>query len=144
MPGTINSPIVVVDTNVLLSALLFRGKPSRLHALWKSRRVTPKANRFIIREYARVLTYDKFKLTVEEISTILNEEILPYFIIVKPESKDIPHIPKDPDDIHFLQAAIDGDADYLISGDAHLLNLNGKYRFSIITPAEFLDKFNEY
>jgi predicted nucleic acid-binding protein len=57
---------------------------------------------------------------------------------VRISSKRNPHPPKDDSDIPFQHAALEGSARYLISGDPHLLDLNGKYPFSIVTPAQFL------
>lgn len=132
---------VVIDTNVLLSALLFRGPVSEMHLLWKQRRIVPLANKAIMREYARVFTYDKFKLSAEDIALVFDEEIFPYFQIIRSSSKAIPYLPGDPDDIPFLHVACDGKSQFLVSGDAHLLELNGKYPFPIVTPADFLTRF---
>jgi len=49
-------------------------------------------------------------------------------------------VPGDPSDNRFLECAVEGRADYLVSGDAHLLNL-GEFRgVKIITPRAFLDR----
>jgi predicted nucleic acid-binding protein len=85
-----------------------------------------------------VLSYKKFSLDEEEIGALFDEEIFPYFSIVRTSLKKIPYPPKDNDDIPFLQAATDGGARYLVSGDPHLLELNGKYPFPIVSPAVFL------
>jgi len=57
---------VVVDTNVLVSALLFGGKPEKLMPLWQRGTIRPLASKEIIDEYLRVLTYPKFKLSEED------------------------------------------------------------------------------
>ena len=133
---------VVLDTNVVLSALLFEGATSRIHTKWKNKEVLPLANGAIIKEYARGLAYKKFSLTPEEIAGIFEEEIFPYFSIIPTTLKKVPFPPDDPDDVPFLYAAIDGNAKFLISGDIHLLlDLQGKYPFSIVSPAEFLRKY---
>ena len=129
---------VVLDTNVLLSALLFRGPTSKIHTLWIKSEIFPVANKAMMQEYARSFTYDKFKLTSNEIAAIFDEEIFPYFSIIKSSTKRLLHLPDDPDDIPFIRSAVDGNADVLISGDSHLLALDGKYSFPIITPAVFL------
>ena len=108
---------VVLDTNVLLSALLFRGTTSQIHTRWKATQITPLANKPVMEEYARVFTYPKFKLTPDEITAIFDEEIFPYFSIIKSSTKKLLHLPDDPDDIPFLRSAFDGTADFLISGD---------------------------
>jgi putative PIN family toxin of toxin-antitoxin system len=129
---------VVLDTNVVVSALLFEGTVSQIHKQWKSGAIVPVANKAMLEEYARVLSYKKFSLDEEEIGALFDEEIFPYFSIVRTSLKKIPYPPKDNDDIPFLQAATDGGARYLVSGDPHLLELNGKYPFPIVSPAVFL------
>jgi putative PIN family toxin of toxin-antitoxin system len=137
---------VVLDTNVVVSALLFEGTVSQIHKQWKSGAIVPVANKAMLEEYARVLSYKKFSLAEEEIGALFDEEIFPYFSIVRTSLKKIPYPPKDNDDIPFLQAAADagaspsskeGGVQYLISGDPHLLELNGKYPFPIVSPADF-------
>ena len=129
---------VVLDTNVVISALLFNGTVSQIHNLWKSNAIVPVANKAMLEECAKVLSYKKFSLAEEEIATLFDEEIFPYFSVVLVSLKKIPHQPKDNSDLPFLQAAIDGGVRYLISGDPHLLELNGKYPFPIVSPANFL------
>ena len=129
---------VVLDTNVVVSALLFEGIVSRIYKQWKSGAITPVANKAMLEEYVKVLSYRKFSLSEEEISALFDEEIFPYFSVVRTSSKKIPHMPKDLSDVPFLQAATDGDARYLISGDPHLLELNGNYPFPIVSPASFM------
>ena len=129
---------VVLDTNVVVSALLFKGTVSQIRKQWKSGAIVPVANKTMLEEYARVLLYKKFSLTEEEIAALFDEEIFPYFSIVRISSKKIPHPPRDNSDIPFLQAATDGGVRYIVSGDPHLLELNGKYPFPIISPASFL------
>ena len=68
---------VVLDTNVIVSALLFTGKVSCLVDKWKSGSMILLATKEIIQGYLRVLAYPKFELTETEIETVLNQEILP-------------------------------------------------------------------
>ena len=69
---------VVLDTNTLVSALLFTGISSELVSLWQDGIITLLLSRDILDEYLRVLSYPKFKLSEEEIKKLLQEEILPY------------------------------------------------------------------
>lgn len=131
---------VVLDTNVVVSALLFKGSVSQIHKQWKSGAITPVANRAMLEEYARVLSYKKFSLAEEEIAAIFDEEIFPYFSVVRTSSRKIPHPPKDDNDVPFLQAAAGSGAQYIITGDPHLLELDGRYPYPIISPADFLKK----
>jgi putative PIN family toxin of toxin-antitoxin system len=66
---------VVLDTNVLVSALLFAGPIGRLVALWRARRIMLLLSKDVFIEYLRVLTYPKFKLSGEEIKAIVEEYV---------------------------------------------------------------------
>lgn len=62
-------------------------------------------------------------------------------IVVKP-TKRINEIKDDPSDNKFLEAAIAGNADYIVSGDKHVLKLKKFKDILIVTPAEFLEVYN--
>jgi len=129
---------VVLDTNVLISALLFTGSTHRFVSLWTGRRLTPLATPAIIKEYARVLGYPKFRLTSREAEEIMKEDVLPFFEAVPPSGTPLPHSPRDPSDAEFLRTAISGKADALVSGDKDLLSFSGRYSFLIECPTVFL------
>ncbi len=133
---------VVLDTNVMVSALLFRGELSRLYALWKKKAFKIAASKEIIEEYIRVLAYPRFKLTEGEIETILQEELLPYIDPVT-VSEDVTGACEDPDDDKFLACAVAARADFVISGDAHLTKMKKYEGCQIITAKEFLRKFGD-
>ena len=129
---------IVIDTNVVISALLFGGAPGKLIGLWKKKRIRPLISEEIMTEYLRVLAYPKFKLSEEEINYIIHQEILPFFKVVK----SIPGpsiIKKDPDDDKFIQCAEAGNANIIISGDSHLLALKSYHGITILTPTQFLE-----
>jgi putative PIN family toxin of toxin-antitoxin system len=129
---------VVIDTNVVISALLFGGTPGKLVELWQKGHIEPVISEEIMTEYLRVLTYPKFKLSEEEINYIIHQEILPFFKVVK----SIPGpsiIKKDPDDDKFIQCAEAGNAKTIISGDQHLLALKSYPGITILTPTQFLE-----
>lgn len=129
---------VVIDTNVLVSALLFGGTPGRLPGLWRCRRITPLVSQEIMAEYLKVLSYPKFRLTEEETRYIVMQEILPWFeTVVAPAGP--PFVTADPADDKFIWCAMAGDAEYIISGDDHLLACADS-PVSVLTPAAFLEK----
>jgi putative PIN family toxin of toxin-antitoxin system len=137
--GKIKKIRIVIDTNVIVSAILFGGIPGELLSLWKSGHIQPLASKDIIDEYIKVLTYPKFKLSEKEINYILYNEILPYFEVVtlKP-GRTI--IQEDPSDDKFIHCAQSGKAGIIISGDQHLLNLKLYGKIKILTPSQFLEK----
>ena len=111
-------PRVVLDTNCLISALLFsNGQVSWLRDAWQSERFTPLANRDTVKELIRVLAYPKFKLNKDE-QVILLADFLPYAEIVQIAeiSSGLPTL-RDPDDVMFITLAVTAKAEALISGD---------------------------
>ena len=135
--GPLKVTRIVVDTNVLVSALLFGGTPGKLIPLWKKGTIQPLASSEIIVEYLRVLAYPKFRLTENEIGYLLYREILPHFKIVSAE-KGKPVVSADPSDDKFIWCAVEGKAEFIISSDKHLLSLRFYQGISIQTPATFL------
>lgn len=129
---------VVIDTNVIVSGLLFGGPPGDIVPLWQSKRIMPFACTEIIDEYVRVLAYPKFELTEEEIQYLLYLEILPCFeaVTIRPRKQTI--VKPDPADDKFILCAQAAQADFVISGDQHLLARKSFQSVIILTPAEFL------
>ena len=128
---------IVIDTNVVISAILFGGVPGKLIDLWKNRRIVPLITEEIMTEYIRVLAYPKFNLSEEEINYIIHQEILPFFKVVKsvPGSSIVK---QDPDDDKFIQCAEAGKAKIILSGDQHLLALKSYKNIEIKTPNQFI------
>jgi putative PIN family toxin of toxin-antitoxin system len=128
---------VVLDTNAVVSALLFSGISSKLVPLWQMGLITPLISREILDEYLRALSYPKFELSEKEIKELIQEEILPYAEVVKPKRR-LRVVRRDPSDNKFLECAVAGKAGVIISGDKDLLSL-GRYRqIRIQSPAQFL------
>src|SRR3989344_2704712 len=98
---------LVLDTNVLVSSLLFKGPSAQLPALWQNGAIILLASAAIIQEYARVLAYPKFGLSDAEIREILNDDLLPFITPVR--VSQVPDVIKDdPPDNEFLACAIAG------------------------------------
>ena len=128
---------VVIDTNVMVSALLFKGSLSKIVDHSKEGKFTPLLSKETFNEFKAVLEYPKFSLTAQEIKAIIEEEVLPFFEIVEAPGK-IGKICRDSDDDKFIVCAVSGAADFIVSGDRDLLDI-GKYKsVKIISPSEFL------
>jgi putative PIN family toxin of toxin-antitoxin system len=123
-----------------MSALLFRGELSRCHALWKRKAFIIVASGEIVEEYVRFLAYPRFRLTEKEIRDLVHEELLPYVepVMVNADAKGAS---EDPDDDKFLACAEAAKADFIVSGDSHLLSLKRYRGCPILTAEKFLKRF---
>jgi putative PIN family toxin of toxin-antitoxin system len=128
---------VVLDTNVLVSGLLFGGTPGKLLDLWKIGTIRLMMSRVMLDEFLRVLAYPKLRLSEEEIHYLLYVEVLPHVEMVEVHPGPI-LIPADPSDDMFLRCALAAGAKYILSGDRHLLQLKSYKRIKILSPADFL------
>lgn len=130
-------PRLVLDTNVLLSALLFRSAGvTWLRTAWQSGSILPLTSHDTASELLRVLGYPKFGLTVPDCDDLL-ADYLPWcetVTIVEP----FPVIPacRDPADQPFLTLALAGNADALVTGDRDLLVLANSFPIPILSPAD--------
>ncbi|WP_337287892.1 putative toxin-antitoxin system toxin component, PIN family [Candidatus Methylomirabilis sp.] len=130
---------VVLDTNTLISALLFSGTASRLVPLWQSRRITILLSGAILQEYLRVLTYPKFRLNEREVRGLLEEELLPFVETVR-ATKHLRVVRRDPEDNKFLECTVAGRAEHLVTGDQDLLELETYRGITVLTVGDFLNQ----
>jgi putative PIN family toxin of toxin-antitoxin system len=137
-PGKVRR--VVLDTNVLVSALLFTGELSKIVELWQQGEVVPLISRETFDELRAVLGYPKFSLAPEEIQSIIENEILPYFEVVGIK-ENIRGVCRDPEDDKFLACALAGAAHFILSGDKHLTDLKSYKTIRIMKASEFLRRF---
>ena len=131
---------VVLDTNVLVSALLFTGKLSRIVDLWRQGKVIPLISKETFEELRAVLEYPKFSLAPDEIQSIIENEILPFFEVVEIQEK-VRGACRDPGDDKFIACAISASADFLVSGDKDLTGLKRYKTVKIIRVSEFLSMY---
>ena len=128
---------VVLDTNVLLSALLFRsGRMSWIAPLWACGRIVPLVSKVTAEEFIRVLDYPKFHLAPLEKQAIL-EAFLPYVEAVSVKGAAGCPPCRDPHDVPFLALARQGRAACLVTGDDDLLAVIGRTPYAILTPEAF-------
>ncbi len=135
-PGVIR---VVLDTNVLVSALLFGGRLQPLVIKWKAGAIVPVFSRDTFAEFTKVLAYSRFELTGHEIAALIEEEVLPFFEVV--ETRDEIHgVCKDPGDDIFLSCAVAAGVDAIVSGDKDLLDVSCVRGIPILNVKDFLEK----
>jgi len=133
---------VVLDTNVVLSALVFRGGAAgQVRQAWQRGRVLPLASTATVQELVRVLAYPKFRLSKAEQDELL-ADYLPYA-----ETARIPQPPpavpdgRDALDLPFMHLAVAGKAQVLVSGDRDLLAISAEFERVSRCPIVSLDAF---
>ena len=130
-------PRLVLDTNVLLSALLFHaGLLSWFRTAWQSETIRPLASHDTTAELIRVLSYPKFKLTDDEREDLLADYLPWCETVTVPNPTEVPDC-RDPFDRPFLELALMAKADALLTGDKDLLVLAGNFSIPIITPKAY-------
>jgi len=127
---------IVIDTNVFISGLNFAGKPSQILDLFIEEEMEVLVSPFILSELERVLR-DKFGWEEERVTRVLNL-IKAKAIEIQPRHRLSVIKEKDADN-RILECAVEGEADYIISGDKrHILPLKEYLGIMILSPDDFL------
>ncbi|MEM2841612.1 MAG: putative toxin-antitoxin system toxin component, PIN family [Candidatus Bathyarchaeia archaeon] len=133
-------PRLVLDSNVWISAFLFGGKPAAIIKLAQEGRVRILVSTDLILEIARVLRYGKLRKILEQ-SKRSTETVVAQILAVTEfvGTKSLRSwITQDPADDIILNCAVENSADYIITGDQHILQLKRVDGVKIFTPNEFL------
>ena len=142
-PGAMTGLRLVLDTNVLLSALLFpSGSLSWLRPAWQSETILPLASRDTTAELLRVLHYPKFRLTGDEREDLLADYLPWCETVIVSKLVAVPEC-RDPADRPFLELALAGKADALVTGDDDLLTLASVFSIPILTPNTIRDRLGK-
>ena len=133
---------VVLDTNVVVSGLIFGGLPDRILTAWTTGAFTLVVSPPVLDEYRRVgreLAKGRPPLDAA-LDALL---ALLALLAVHATSIDAPplsaRVSADPDDDTFLAAAVAGEASYVVSGDRHLLEVTGWRGITVLKPRAFVD-----
>lgn len=121
---------VVVDTNVTASRYISpQGVPAEVFGLWEQQIFELLVSEAILAEYERVLQYDKLRsrhrMSDDRIRQVIDDFREVAILVAPAETLNV--VPDDPTDNRFLECAVAGGAQYIISGDRHLRDL-GEYR----------------
>lgn len=127
--------IAVFDTNVLIAAIITEGICSRLLRRARTGELSLVSCPFIITEVRRILAR-KFRLSYEEVAAAI-EPIREAMSEIIEHEAEIDRICRDQDDDHVLACALAAKADYLVTGDADLLDIKSFRRVRIVTPRDF-------
>ncbi|MGZ4212749.1 MAG: putative toxin-antitoxin system toxin component, PIN family [Actinomycetota bacterium] len=130
---------VVLDTNVLLSAILFGGVPRRLLQAVIDGRLRLVTSRHLLDEFEEILE-EKFGFSkAAAVETRSELEVLAEIV----EPVDVPKVCRDPDDDQVLAAAQAGAAEVIVTGDRDLLVLEWYNNIEILPPAMFIPRLTE-
>ena len=134
---------IVIDTNIFVSALITpRSNSAKVLRLWEDNVFEVLVSGEILSEISEVLSYPKIKkyhdLNVLSVKKLLGEYADAAFFIKTRDKLDV--IKEDPSDNKFLECALAGKADFIVSGDKHLLNLKVFGKITILNPREFLER----
>jgi putative PIN family toxin of toxin-antitoxin system len=128
----------VLDTNVLISAFVFPGgAPEHVYRRGLEGRLSLITSRPLLSELGRVLT-EKFGWESPYAEEVVSQ-LLRIAVVVDP-TEQITDITDDPADNRVLEAAAEGDAEVIVSGDRHLLTLGTWRGIRILTPAAVMDE----
>jgi putative PIN family toxin of toxin-antitoxin system len=128
---------VVLDSNIIISSLVFGGKPKEIVEKLLQREFVAVLSKPIIAEICDVLI-KKFKFSKEKVK-LLEQELLNKFEIVYP--KEEINAVRDKDDNKIIEAAVEGKCRLIVSGDKDLLVLKKYKNIKILNSTEFLVKF---
>ncbi len=130
---------IVIDTNVLVSAFGWAGKPRQIFEQVLDGNFELILSEKQLAEIRRVLSYPRLKLTAGEQARFL--DVLTLTARIVETHNDLNIVKEDPTDNMLLEAAVEHNAKYIVSGDQHLLNVKEFRGIKILTPAEFLVLF---
>lgn len=133
---------VVLDTNVLISALFWSGPPNEILKCAEDGDIALAASIPMLEELSGVLSREKFKPLLERagVSVESIQERVATLVALYPHNAKISIISEDPSDDMFLACAFAAQAPFIVSGDRHLLRLKEWQGIRIVTPKQFLQK----
>jgi putative PIN family toxin of toxin-antitoxin system len=138
---------VVIDANVYVSALIrAQGPPGKVvERLLEKGPHTIIVSRIILEEVRRSLDYPKVRKKINATDDELDAWVESLGVVADVVSgvPDVRVVKSDPDDDIYVAAALDGRADFIVSGDRHLLELEEVEGVRIVTPRRFLDLLDE-
>jgi putative PIN family toxin of toxin-antitoxin system len=132
----------VLDTNVLVSGLVSqKGPPRQVLDAWLEGRYTLVVSLYLVDELAHVLTYpriaERVHLTQEGLEAIL--AALLSQAELTPGELQLPGVTCDPKDDPVVACAVEGQVDYIVSGDQDLLELGEYEGVHVVTPRQFVE-----
>jgi len=134
----------VLDTNVLISGVIATGVPHELLVSGFDREYQIVVSVETLTEFRETLLKypERFEMSKGEVQQEV--ETIQYFAEFVDPDEDITAVQPDPDDDKFLEAAVAGDVDYLVSGDVHLLDIESFRGIDIVEPRTFYERLDAH
>ena len=129
---------IVLDTNVFISGIFFTGPPSDILKAWRDGKVQVLVSPSILDEYQRIGAELALEFRDVDLKPFLDLLTVQAEIVLAPTLPPVIH--DDPSDDKFLEAAVAGNASYIISGDKHLLTLSEFQGIQILKPRDFAQR----
>jgi len=130
---------IVVDTNVFISGAFFSGPPFQILQAWRDRRIQIALSQEILQEYQRVAETLAAKHPGVHLDSVLD------LLSIKADLFSSPDLPnpvcQDKADDKFLACALAAGARTVVSGDRHLLKVDGYRGIEVIRPREFVQRY---
>ncbi|MBU0614684.1 MAG: putative toxin-antitoxin system toxin component, PIN family [Nanoarchaeota archaeon] len=136
---------VTLDTNILISGTFWNGDSFKIMNLIDNKKIESILSKEIIKEYIMVMDSDEIAEKVEHKDLVVSkviQKVMTNSKIVDPKRK-IHLVIDDPDDDKFIETAVEGRVDYIISNDKHLLKIKEFEGIKIVKADEFLNIFEQ-
>ena len=130
----------VLDTNVLISGVIATGVPHKLLVKGFNHEFQIVVSVETLTEFRETLLKYPERFEMDEGEVQEEVETIRYFAEFVAPQEEIAAVEDDPDDDKFLEVAVAGDVDYLVSGDGHLLSLGSFRGIDIVTPRTFYER----
>jgi putative PIN family toxin of toxin-antitoxin system len=129
---------VVLDTNVFISGVFFSGPPSKILKGWRDGRFTLVLSPEILEEYQRVAEVLSKKYPPVDLTNLLELIVVEADMIQAGPLQE--PVSADPDDDKFIACALASGARLIVSGDKHLLDVDGHGGIEVLKPRAFVDR----
>lgn len=131
------TPKVVLDTNILVSAIVFRGNPEKVLKLAATKKINGVTSLFLLAELTETLSK---KFSFDEEKTLLVVQKIKNFLQIVYPKKEINILKDNNPDNRVLETGIEGECDYIITGDKELLALEKFKDIKILNAKDLLEK----
>ena len=128
---------VILDTNVIVSGIFFSGPPFQILNAWRNRLLQLVISTDILAEYQRVAVILGEKYSTVDMNSILNLLTVNSEIVVAPPLTEF--VSADPNDDMFIACALASKTKIIVSGDKHLLDIDGYQGIQVLKPRTFVD-----